>query len=262
MRAYYQSIAALCLCAGSLAASAAPPAAAPLPAYVSAAVDDNTRPGTDKVRDVNRLPGETIAFAGVKPGDMVGELLPGGGYYTRILSKVVGPQGHVYAFAQKQPANAPTDMPDINVRIRSLAQEPGFGNVTVVEQPLTNVTFAVPLDLIWTSQNYHDFHNLPGLDVAVLNKQIFDALKPGGIYLVLDHAAAKGADISVTKTLHRIDADTVKKEVLAAGFKLDGSSKLLEHSTDPHTAAVFDPSVRGQTDQFILKFRKPKAKGK
>jgi predicted methyltransferase len=87
MRAYYQSIAALCLCAGSLLASAAPPAAAPIPAYVSAAVDDNTRPGTDKVRDVNRLPGETIAFAGVKPGDMVGELLPGGGYYTRVFAR-------------------------------------------------------------------------------------------------------------------------------------------------------------------------------
>jgi predicted methyltransferase len=262
MRTYYQNIAAACLCAWSLIASAAPPAPAPIPDAISAAVNDNSRPGTDKVRDVNRLPAETIAFAGVKPGDLVGELLPGGGYYTRILSKVVGAQGHVYAFAQKQPANAPSDMPDINVRIRSLAQEPGFGNVTVVEQPLTNATFPVPLDLIWTSQNYHDFHNLPGLDIAVLNKQIFDALKPGGIYLVLDHAAAKGADISVTKTLHRIDADTVKKEQLAAGFKLDGSSKLLANDADPHTAAVFDPSIRGKTDQFILKFRKPKTKGK
>jgi predicted methyltransferase len=260
MRPFYQSIAAACLCAWSLAANAAP--AAPIPDSISAAVEDNSRPGTDKVRDVNRMPAETIAFAGVKPGDMVGELLPGGGYYTRILAKVVGAQGHVYAFAQKQPANAPADLPDINVRIRALATEPGFGNVTVVEQPLTNVTFPVPLDLIWTSQNYHDFHNLPGLDIAVLNKQIFDALKPGGVYLVLDHAAAKGADISVTKSLHRIDAETVKKEVLAAGFKLDGSSKLLAQAADPHTAAVFDPSIRGKTDQFILKFRKPKSKGK
>jgi predicted methyltransferase len=262
MKTNYQSIAATCLCAWSLMASAALAAAPPIPPYVSAAVEDNTRPGTDKVRDSNRLPGETIAFAGVKPGDLVGELLPGGGYYTRILSKVVGAQGHVYAFAQKQPANAPADLPDINVRIRALAQEPGIGNVTVVEQPLTNTTFPVPLDLIWTSQNYHDFHNLPGLDVAVLNKQIFDALKPGGIYLVLDHAALKGADISVTKTLHRIDADTVKKEVLAAGFKFDGSSDLLANKTDPHSAAVFDASIRGKTDQFILKFRKPKTKGK
>src|ERR1700689_3953416 len=101
MRTYYQSIAAVCLCAGSLLASAAPAVAPPIPPYISAAVDDNSRPGTDKVRDVNRLPAETISFAGVKPGDVVGELLPGGGYYTRVLAKVVGAQGHVYAYAQK-----------------------------------------------------------------------------------------------------------------------------------------------------------------
>jgi predicted methyltransferase len=261
MRTYFQSIAAVCLCAWSLIASAAP-APAPIPDAISAAVADNTRPGTDRVRDVNRLPAETLAFAGVKPGDQVGELLPGGGYYTRILSKVVGAQGHVYALAPPLPPNAPADMMDFSARVRALAAEPGFGNVTVVLQPLTNINFPVPLDLIWTSQNYHDFHNFPGLDVAALNKQIFDALKPGGIYLVLDHSAVKGADISVTKSLHRIDADTVKKEVLAAGFKLEGSSKLLEREADPRTAPVFDPSIRGKTDQFILKFRKPKAKGK
>ena len=260
MRTFYQSIAAACLYACALAASAAQPA--PIPDFVSAAAADNTRPGTDRMRDANRLPAETIAFAGVKPGDMVGELFPGGGYYTRILSKVVGAQGHVYAFTPPPPPNPPPDMTDFGARLRALAAEPGFGNVTVVVQPFTTVSFPVPLDMIWTSQNYHDFHNSATVDVSALNKQIFDALKPGGVYFILDHAAAKGADISVTKSLHRIDVDTVKKEVMAAGFKLEGSNNLLANKADPHTAAVFDPSIRGKTDQFMLKFRKPKTKGK
>jgi predicted methyltransferase len=260
MRTFYKSFAAASLCAWSLAASAAP--AAPIPDFVSAAVSDSTRPMTDRVRDVNRMPAETIAFAGVKPGDMVGELFPGGGYYTRVLTKVVGPQGHVYAFAPPLPPDAPADMPDFTARVKAIAAEPGFGNLTIVSQPFTNVTFPVPLDLVWTSQNYHDFHNSAKVEVSVLNKQIFDALKPGGVYFIVDHAAAKGAGLSVTKTLHRIDADTVKQEVVAAGFKFDGSSNLLARDTDPHTAPVFDPSVRGKTDQFILKFRKPKTKAK
>ncbi len=260
MRNVYQIFAAACLYACSLAASAAP--AAPIPDFVSAAVADSARPMTDKARDANRLPAETISFAGIKPGDIVGELFPGGGYYTRILTKVVGAQGHVYAFAPPLPPDAPADMQDFSARVKAIAAEPGFGGLTVVSQPFTNVTFPVPLDLIWTSQNYHDFHNSAKVDVSVLNKQIFDALKPGGVYFIVDHAAAKGADLSVTNTLHRIDADTVKQEVVAAGFKFDGSSKLLARDSDPHTSPVFDPSVRGKTDQFILKFRKPKTKAK
>jgi predicted methyltransferase len=255
-----QIIAAASLLALSIMAKAAP--AAPVPAAIAAAVADAGRPGTDKQRDENRMPAETIAFAGVKPGDVVGELLPGGGYFTRILSKVVGPQGHVYAFAPPLPPNASADMKDYSAPTRALAQEPAYANVTIVAQALANITFPVPVDMVWTTQNYHDFHNIAGVDIAALNKQVFDALKPGGVYLVLDHAAAAGAGSSVTNTLHRIDVETVKKEVVAAGFVLEGSSPLLERKSDPHTAAVFDASVRGKTDQFILKFRKPRAKGK
>ncbi|MFI4891203.1 MAG: class I SAM-dependent methyltransferase [Steroidobacterales bacterium] len=260
MKTSLQIIAAASLLVLSGLANAGP--AAPIPTAITAAVSDPARPPTDRERDARRLPAETIAFAGVKPGDVVGELLPGGGYYTRILSKVVGPQGHVYAFAPPPPVNAPADMADFSARVRAIAADPAYANVSVVLQQLGNISFPAPVDLVWTSQNYHDFHNIDGVDVGMLNKQIFDALKPGGVYLVLDHAAAAGAGSSVTKTLHRIDVETVKQEVLAAGFVLEGSSKLLERSTDPHTAAVFDPSVRGMTDQFILKFRKPKAKGK
>jgi predicted methyltransferase len=111
---------------------------------------------------------------------------------------------------------------------------------------------------VWTSQNYHDLHNFPGVDIAVFNQLVFDALKPGGIYLILDHAAEPGSGTRDTATLHRIDAETVKKEVLAAGFVLVGGSDLLRQPGDAHAVKVFDPSVRGKTDQFILKFRKPK----
>jgi predicted methyltransferase len=115
----------------------------------------------------------------------------------------------------------------------------------------------VPVDLVWTSQNYHDLHNFPGLDVGVFNKMVFDDLKPGGIYLVLDHRAEAGSGARDTKTLHRIDPETVKKEVLAAGFVFVGGSDLLNQPGDNHSLKVFDPAVRGKTDQFILKFRKP-----
>ena len=113
------------------------------------------------------------------------------------------------------------------------------------------------LDMFWTSRNYHDFHNIPGFDFSPRStNQSDDALKPGGIYIVLDHAAAPGAGATVTSTLHRIDPATVKQEVLAAGFKLVGESKILASPTDDHTQKIFDNAVRGKTDQFILKFQK------
>jgi predicted methyltransferase len=120
------------------------------------------------------------------------------------------------------------------------------------------VTAPVPLDLVFTGQNYHDLHNIPSLSVAAFNKSVFDSLKPGGLFVVLDHSAQAGSGAKDTNTLHRIDADTVKTEVTAAGFEFVASSDILANPADPRTANVFDPSIRGKTDQFILKFRKPK----
>jgi predicted methyltransferase len=113
------------------------------------------------------------------------------------------------------------------------------------------------VDVVWTSQNYHDFHNIPNVDVATINRAMFQALKPGGVYLVLDHSAAAGSGTSDTNTLHRIDQDTVKQEVESVGFKFVGESDVLRNKADPRTAKVFDPSIQGHTDQFILKFTKP-----
>ncbi len=226
-------------------------------AAIAAAIADTGRPEADKARDAARLPAATLAFAGVRPGDSVGELLPGAGYYTRLLSKLVGPNGHVYALAPPRPADAPPDMPDFAARVQAIAADPNYQNVTVIIQPLTNIVFPRPLDVVWTSQNYHDFHNVHGVDLLTLNRQVFAALKPHGVYLILDHAAAAGTGDRDTATLHRIDPATVKREVAAVGFVADGSSDILHRSEDSHTAAVFDPQVRGKTDQFLLRFKKP-----
>jgi predicted methyltransferase len=228
-----------------------------IPANIAAAVADSGRPEADKQRDENRKPAETLAFAGVKPGAQVAEFFPGGGYFTRIFSKAVGSAGHVYALVPERPADAPADMADFAAKVKAIAADPNYTNVTVVVQPLAKLAAPVPVDLVWTSLNYHDLHNVAGVDTTAFNKLMFDSLKPGGIYLVLDHTAEAGSGARDTKTLHRIDPETVKTEVLAAGFKLAGSSDLLHRSSDDHTLKVFDPAIRGKTDQFILKFVKP-----
>jgi predicted methyltransferase len=231
--------------------------AASIPDNIAAAVADGNRPDTDKTRDANRKPAEVLAFTGVKSGAQIAELLPGGGYFTRILSKAVGSSGHVYALVPAPLPDAPADVPDFAARAKAIAADPNYANVSVVVEPFSQLKVPVPVDLVWTSQNYHDLHNFPGLDVGIFNKLVFDDLKPGGIYLILDHRAEAGAGERDTKTLHRIDPETVKKEVLAAGFVFAGSSDLLRQPGDSHSQKVFDPVVRGKTDQFILKFRKP-----
>jgi predicted methyltransferase len=147
-------------------------------------------------------------------------------------------------------------MPDAAARAQAVASDPAYANVSVLVEPLSRLSFPVPLDLVWTSQNYHDLHYIPGVDVPALDAQVFAALKPGGVFLILDHAAAPGSADRDAATLHRIDPETVKKEVSAAGFRLAASSDLLRNPDDPHTAKVFDPLIRGKTDQFILKFQK------
>jgi predicted methyltransferase len=133
-------------------------------------------------------------------------------------------------------------------------------NVSVTAaSALEGVRFPEKLDLFWISQNYHDLKDpfMGPVDMLAFNKAVFDALRPGGVYVVLDHSAAAGAPADVTDTLHRIDKSVVRREVEAAGFKLDSESALLANPADPRTASVFDKSIRGRTDQFILKFRKP-----
>jgi predicted methyltransferase len=220
-------------------------------AAVTAAVADTHRPAADIARDSARKPAQIVAFAGVKPGDSVAELLPGGGYYTRILARTVGPQGHVYAVVPPAFAQRPGGLDSLN----ALAQE--YGNVTVVTADLAELSLPKPVDLVWTSENYHDLHNGPSANVAGVNASVFKALKPGGVYFVEDHSAAPGTGTSVTQTLHRIDPAAVKKEITAAGFTFDAESSVLANPADPKTVGVRDPSVQGATDKFAIRFRKP-----
>jgi predicted methyltransferase len=228
-------------------ASAAPA----IPPYIGAAVADSARPAEDKQRDADRKPAETLAFAGVKPGDTIIELAPGKGYYTRLLSVVVGPKGKVYALGAQPKPDAPPPP------VVAIAADPHYGNVTVSMQHIPDLKLPEGIDLVWTSQNYHDLHNIKDVDVAKINRAFFEALKPGGTYFVLDHAAEPGSGARDTSTLHRIDPETVRQEVTAAGFKLVAEGDVLRNQSDPHTAKVFDAEIRGHTDQFMLKFKKP-----
>lgn len=193
----------------------------------------------------------------MKPGESVGELLPGAGYFTRLFAKALGPKGHVYAWVPPRPANAPADLPDMAARLRPLLADPAVTNVSMVQQALTS-PLPTQVDLVFTAQNYHDLHNVQGMDVAAFNKAVFDSLKAGGTYVVIDHSAQKASGVRDTATLHRIDEETVKSEVKAAGFEYVGSSSALANAADPRTAKVFDPAIRGHTAQFALRFRKPK----
>jgi predicted methyltransferase len=230
--------------------------AASTPEYISAAVADSARPDADKQRDADRKPAETLAFAGVKPGDKVVELVPGKGYYTRLLSAVVGPKGTVYAVVPPPKPDAAPDAPAPGAAVQAIAKDPHYGNVKVLVERIGQLDVPEKVDLAWTSQNYHDFHNVPDLKVFSINREVWEALHPAGIYFVLDHSAALGSGTRDTNTLHRIDRNAVVEEVTSAGFELSGESDLLSNKADPRTAKVFDPSIRGHTDQFLLKFRK------
>ena len=247
------------IAAGALAALAVGAAwqafgAGDLPAYIAAALANPGRPQADRDRDAARKPGEVIAFAGVKPGNKVLELIPGGGYFTRILSGVVGPDGHVTEAVPQLSAAA-----DVKPNSNGVAADPNFKNVTEMPMSPDTLGSAGPVDVVWTSQNYHDLHlSRLKLDVVGLDKQIFAALKPGGTFFIEDHAAKPGTGTSTTDAEHRIDEDFVKHEVESVGFKLAGESNILRNPNDDHTLLVFNPAIRGHTDQFLLKFKKPK----
>ncbi len=215
-----------------------------------------SRPAADVASDHLRYPQQVMAFAGVKPGDTVIELVPEGGYYTRLLSTAVGPGGKVFAIV---PSFMAEHMPKQVTSERALAAEPGYGNVTVVVEGLGAIADQGPADVVWTSQNYHDLHNpkLPPDTAPMVDKAVFAALKPGGVFLLEDHVAPAGSGDSDAGTLHRIDPAFVRREVEMSGLKFDGSSDVVANPADPHTAKVFDPSIRGHTDQFVFRFKKP-----
>lgn len=214
--------------------------------YILAAVISPARPAQDVARDEARKPEEIVSFAGVQRGDVIAEIAPGGGYYTRILSQAVGPEGKVYALMPAFFANQPGGLDAIN------AIAAAYGNVeVVVVDGYDAITLAQQPDLVWTTENYHDLVNQ---EIAPINAEIFRILRAGGIYFVEDHAAP-GTGTSATSTLHRIDPAAVKDQVRAAGFTLEDESEILRNPADTHNASPGD--FGGVSDKFAFRFRKP-----
>jgi len=242
----------LALAAG-VALAAAPAVAAPSTA-VAAALADPARPPEEKARDEARKAATVVEFAQVKRGDKVADLFPGGGYFTHIFAKVVGPKGVVYGVVRQSSKGSD-----------ALGSNPAFRNIRIAAQPWEDFRPAQKLDVVFNSQFYHDLFNPeygssgggPG-GVAKVNKAIYAALKPGGVYVIVDHAGRPGTGYTEMNTLHRIEESVVKDELTKAGFVLEAESDALRNPDDPRTANVFDPSIRGKTDQFMLRFRKPR----
>lgn len=231
---------------------------APLTAVVvDAAVSDPRRPEEQVKLDVTRNPVPSVLFSGAKAGDRIADVMSGNGYFTRILSDVVGPSGRVYAYIPvEQIAHC---SPSEIAGTQAIAQDSSYKNVTLLTGSLADLHMPARLDLIWMSQSYHDLHNsfLGPANVVAFNRTIFEALKPGGVFLVIDHVAEAGSGLRDTETLHRVDPIRMKNEIEAAGFVLEAQSDVLRNTDDDHKLAIFDPSTRGRTDQVLFRFRKP-----
>jgi len=250
MKLFHAPLLIALLLAGPVQARPVAPAKA-----IAAALADPARPAEDSARDAARKPAEILAFGQVKPGDKVIDFIMGGGYFTRVLAKTVGPNGHVYAY---QPAEFIQFKAQYGEDQKKIAA--AYANITPLSESLGALAFPGPVDFIFTAQNYHDLHlaaSPPGLADSV-NAALFKALKPGGVLLIVDHAATAGSGTRDSNTLHRIDPAAVKAEVEKAGFRFEAESPILRNSGDPHTLIVFDPAIRGKTDQFIYRFRKPR----
>jgi predicted methyltransferase len=228
-----------------------------IPKFIAKAVADPARPKADTDRDAERKPADMLVFAEVKPGERVVDFMPGKGYFTNLFSPAVGPKGRVYDFTPVELGKFPKAGP---LPASGSQPDPTRANVFALVSPVNLFATPEPVDLVWTSQNYHDLHDpfMGPADMKAFDTAVFNSLKPGGLFVILDHAAADGSGVSATNTLHRIDEAAVKAEVTSVGFVLDGESNVLRNPADPRDKLVFDPSIRGHTDQFILKFRKPK----
>ncbi len=228
-------------------------ASSPLSSIIAKAVADPARPAGYRAADSLRKPAETLAFSGIRPGMTVGEFYPAGGYFTRMLSDVVGPRGHIYTIENDHWQDAVKDD-------RAMLAEGKWKNVSLDVQPFGTVRFPKPLDLAWVTQNYHDL-KIPKygkVDTLAFDRAVYKALKPGGTFFVIDHEGWAGMTDADIEKVHRIEKARVIREVTSAGFKLAAEGRFLYHPSDDHHMVIFNPKVRGHTDQYALKFIKPK----
>jgi predicted methyltransferase len=236
-------------------AETAPMPESKIPAYIKAAVDSPERPAADKALDAGRKPEQMLDFFGIKPGMKVADLWAGGGWSSEVLARAVGPTGKEYS--QNPPAFL-EKYKKAGDAWKARLSEPGLGNLVEISRPFdSHDLLPVPpgsLDAVITNMNYHDMVGR-GYDMKMINSQVMKALKPGGVYGVIDHSAQSESGARDTTTLHRIDEALVKQQVQAAGFKLVAESGALRNPKDDRTWFVF--KHRGQTDRFMLKFEKP-----
>lgn len=241
-----------------LLAAAAPLQAAEVPDYIAKAVAAPERSAKDRERDARDKPAELLAFAGVKPGMKVVDLFGGGGYWSEILARAVGPSGSVTLVNNPGYFNFAKD--DLKERFKD-------GRLEQVKRRVVE-TGDLDLgrgqyDLIMIYMSYHDIYwvdeegyGWPKIDADRFLTQLHDALKPGGHLLIVDHAAVEGSGSSAASTLHRIDEAFTKKDITSHGFLVEKTWPGLRNSADDHTKGVFDDSIRGKTDRFTHLYRK------
>jgi predicted methyltransferase len=243
-----------------IAAAALGLAAAPLaqlaakPSSAAAAVVDPARSEKHRKLDEGRMPAEILAFTALKPGETVIDYISGSGYYAELFARAVGPKGTVYAINPETFHNAKDFEPILARRT----------NLRVLVAPVAALQLAPrSTDTLFTHLNYHDMYwesekyKFPRLDVAAVLAGWFQAVRPGGQVVIIDHAGPAGDPREVADRLHRIDPERVKADMAAAGFVLEAESSVLRRSEDTHDKGVFDPALRGKTDRFVLKFRRP-----
>ncbi len=237
---------------------AAPLQAQPVPDFIAAAVASPDRSAKDRERDARDKPAELLAFAGLKPGMKVADVLGGGGYWSEILARAVGPSGSVTLVNNPGYFNFGKD--DLKTRF-------GDGRLKEVKRrvfELSNMDLGRgQFDLITIYLSYHDIYwvdeegyGWPKIDADRFLTQLHDALKPGGKLLIVDHAAVAGTGKSAAQDLHRIDEAFTKKDIAGHGFLLEKSWPNLRNSADDHTKGVFDEAIRGKTDRFTHLYRR------
>lgn len=239
----------------ALVASSGVSAFAGVPTYVSEALSDPNR-SEDAGNDARRHPADLLVLSQVKPGDTVVDMVPGSGYYTKLFSKIVGPKGHVYAVWPLEYARIDGDEV---LATRNLARDPHYSNVTILMQPAAQFSIPVKADIVWISQNYHDYPDrfMGSVNMVSWDASVLAALKPGGYFIVTDHAAVSGSGMRDVERTHRIDPELVKSQAATAGFHFDGQTDVLRNPRDTHEVNVFMPGIRGYTDQFAFRFRAP-----
>ncbi|HEY3644201.1 MAG TPA: methyltransferase [Gammaproteobacteria bacterium] len=224
------------------------------PAYVSSAINDPGR--KDQVQyDQGRQLAAVMEFAQVKPGQKVVELVPASGYWTRVFSRIVGDKGHVYTI---WPDGYQQYVEKSYARWQGLVTT-DYKNVSLIRGAASDLKLPEQADLVFTNQNYHDYHDkfMGPVDMQAFDKKVFDALKPGGLFVIIDNVAPAGSGFADTDTTHRVDPEAVKKEVEAAGFVFDASSDMLKNAGDDHTKVSYEAPMAGKNDLFVFRFKKP-----